>query len=366
LPRRRVPPARGKTTLRRASRTSQGEATMKTWATTNEGGRRRRATPFGAVLRGIRDAGIVASFAASLAAAVGQASEPAASSTPSASPAAAEKIRFHQRPPVVGDVVEQQLAVRLDLQTQIVQSGQVAHQSTHEMGREQRRRVEVLTVVDGRLHQARVTFHSARHQAPAQGDPGRLEPLPIHGKTYLVDMSGQTPSVTDAGGAIPPLQEYELVVDAAAQLGKPHPLSQFLVGRELAVGERLLLPRALAEELLGLDDEVGAIKKFELTLLRVEPSAEAEQSPRAVFAAAVETMPDEDSAMELAVKGQIVLEAATCRSLSAEFQGPVQATSIERTAAGIFQYVAAGEVQVAIQSAYGEARLTRSPSLLRR
>jgi hypothetical protein len=280
--------------------------------------------------------------------------------------APAGKVRFRQRPPIVGDVVDQQVAVRLHLNTQIVQSGQVAHQSASEMGREQQRHIEALAVEDGKLVKARVDFRSSRNQSPGNADPQRLLTQPIHGKSYLVELVGETPKVTDEQGAIPPLEEYQLVADAIAQLGKPHPLAKFLLERELAVGERVLLPRAVAEELLGLDDEVGTVKRFELTLLRVEPADEDHASPRAVFAAKVETLPDEQSALEMAIEGELVLETETCRSVSAEFHGPVQMTSIERTPEGIFQYVASGEVEVSIRASYSQQRLTLLPGVLRR
>jgi hypothetical protein len=266
------------------------------------------------------------------------------------------RVKFTQCRVAVGDRVEQQFGVRLVLQTRIVQSGQVAHESTNDLGREQTRIVEVLEVADDKLRTARVTFPSSRNQTPDNPQPDQLLPQPVHGKSYVVTLADDQLRILDAQGAIPPRDEYDFVADALQNLGKPHPLSEYLLKHRLSLGERVLLPRKIAEELLGLGNELGEVKKFELQLLRVEPGPTSESSPRAVFSAHVETFANDRSPLEMAIVGQVVVETQTCRSLAADFRGPVQLRSVERTSQGIYQLSASGEVEVVIRSEYSPPR----------
>lgn len=267
-----------------------------------------------------------------------------------------QTVRFTQRPTRVGDRVGQELAVGLDVTSKFTQAGQIAHQSDTTMRREQTRLIEVLEAPEGQLLKARVAFPVSRVQRPEEAAGGELQPQPIEGKAYLATRRGEQLTITDAHGEMPPLEEYRAAREALETLGKPNLLASFLLERPIRVGERMLVPRAIARSLLGVGDELGAIKRFELQLLAVEPAEVPEASPRAVFTAKIETMANEQSPVELIVEGQVKIETETCRTVAANLEGPVQMSSIEQTAAGVFQFEATGALKVAIRSQYGTLR----------
>lgn len=277
---------------------------------------------------------------------------------PVAPPEPAQVVRFGRRPVQVGDTAQQQIAIGLDLMSRYTQSGQVANESQTTLRREQLRRIEVTAVADEKIEKATITFDRSRKQAPENPDPNELAMQPVEGKTYYAQRRDKTMLVTDSSGAIPPLEEFELVADVAQNLAKPNPLAQLLVERPIAVGERLLVPREAAAAVLGLRDQVGTIKRFELTLERVEPtpaapSAGGPTSPVAVFSAKIETTPSDTTPMEFTLTGTVAVEVDTCRTVEAAFHGPVQMSTVERTRGGIFQFSAAGDLTVSIRSQYG-------------
>ena len=295
--------------------------------------------------------------------------------SPGAVPQPAQVVRFGRRPVRVGDVAVQNVQVGLELTTRYTQSGQIANEGQATMQRQQRRRIETLAVEGDRLSEARLTFELSRNQSPENPDPAALVVQPVEGKTYFVSRRGEEVRITDASGSIPPLDEFKLVSDVAENIGKPNPLAKLLLERPIAVGERLLVSREIAATLLGLRDQVGTVKRFELTLERLEPTpllaprASAEPpSDVAVFAARIETLPNDATPMELTLTGQVKIEVDTCRAVAAEFDGPVQMSTIERTRADVFQFSAAGKLSLAIRSDYdylGAERLARRGAPLR-
>lgn len=265
-------------------------------------------------------------------------------------------VRFGQRETQVGDRVGQELAVGLDVSSRFTQAGQIAHQSDTTMRRNETRLIEVLETTEGQLRRARVTFPVSRLQRPEEGADAELKPQPIEGKTYLAIRDQQELTITDAEGEMPPLEEYRVAREALETLGKPNLLAKFLLERPIRVGERMLVPRAVARSLLGVGGELGTIKRFELQLLSVEPAEVAGASPRAVFAAKIETMANDQSPVELVVEGTVKIETETCRTVASNLEGPVQMSSVEQTAAGVFQFEATGALKVAIRSQYGTLR----------
>lgn len=274
-------------------------------------------------------------------------------------PEPAQLVRFARRAVQVGDLAQQEITLNLDMASRYVQSGQIANESRNVIRREQRRRVEVTAVADERIEAATISFDHSRKQSPENPDPNALAAQPIEGKSYFAQRRQKTMLVTDASGAIPPLEEYELVADVAQNLAKPNPLAPLLLERPIAVGQKILVPREAATAVLGLRDQVGTIKRFELTLTRVEPTpvvanAAAGQSTSevAVFAARIETLPNETTPMEFTLAGTLAVEVDSCRTVAAHFQGPVQMSTTERTRGGIFQFSAAGDLSVSIRSHY--------------
>jgi hypothetical protein len=267
-------------------------------------------------------------------------------------PGSRKFVRFQQQPAHVGDRVTQELGVHLDLKTTIIQSGQTAHESSNVMRRQQRRVIDVLEAAEGRATRVRAEFPVSRRQSPEMGSPDELARQPIEGKSYLMHREGEQLLVTDLEGRTPPLEEFKLVAESLENVGKPNPLAELLMSRAVVVGESFLVPRALVQQLLGFDDPVGTVRRFELTLVQLLPADERNPTERAVFTSGIEIAPNDQSPLAISLQGEMVVETKTCRLQSVKLQGPVSLSSIERTEGGIFQYTAGGALQLAIHSKY--------------
>ena len=199
---------------------------------------------------------------------------------PVAEPQPAQTVRFQRRPVQVGDRAQQEVTVGLQLSSRFTQSGQIANESQSTLRREQRRRIEVTGVEGDRIQTATIKFDHSRNQSPENPDPETLTVQVVEGKTYLAERRGEAMLVTDEAGVIPPLDEYKLVADVAENLGKPNPLANLLLERPIAVGQRILVPREAAASVLGLREQVGTVKRFELRLERLEPTPAVPSSKR--------------------------------------------------------------------------------------
>ena len=264
-------------------------------------------------------------------------------------PTSAASVRFSQQPAHVGDRVAQQLSVKLDLSTTITQSGQIANRSTTSLERQQLRLIEVQEVVAGHVRRAKVVFRKHREKSPENEDPQQLVAQSVEGKSYLVAREGKQLIVTDLEGAIPPQKEFEMVVNDMQMLGQPNPLAKFLVGRTLHVGDKLQLPKQIAEQLLGLGDPFGKVKKFEFQLQDLQV---IDEQPCAVFAAIIALAGDAQSPIKVNVQGQFAIQTASCRTVVSRLTGPLNLATTERTALGSYLYTVEGGLRVAIRSQY--------------
>lgn len=261
-------------------------------------------------------------------------------------------VRFKQRETCVGDRAVQRLGLNLAITTKIVQSGQVAHESSADLRRQQQRTIDVLEVAEGRAVKARATFDVSRRQSPDQPDPKSLAPLPIEGKSYFMSRKDDKLILTDLEGAIPPLEEYSLAVDSLDSVGKPNPLVAVLAGHEIKIGERVLVPRDQARSLLDFGSpELARVHRFELTLDRLAPVDKGGQ-PVAIFRVAIEVRPENEDDYSVHLNGEMAVEPETCRLASVDLAGPVHVSTIERTQLGIYQYTMSGDLRVAIRSQF--------------
>ncbi len=274
--------------------------------------------------------------------------------TPDAAPLG-PAVRFEQQETRVGDRAVQRLGLHLAIATKIVQSGQVAHESSADLRRQQQRTIDVLEVADGRAVKAKATFDLSRRQSPDDQAPAELKLLPIDGKSYLMSRDGDKLTVTDLEGGIPPLAEYKLVAESLESVGQPNPLAVVLAGRELRVGQRVFVPRDLAQALLGFGSpELARIHRFELTLNRLAPLVDGAE-PVAIFGVVIEVRPEDADDYAVHLSGELAVEPATCRLASIDLAGPVNVTTIERTAMGIYQQSLSGQLRVAIRSNFSTA-----------
>jgi hypothetical protein len=317
------------------------------------------ANSFAIVLRSILAMAIVvASHAVRADDVVNGGVQPATAQAPvadgGASPAAT--VHFTADPTKVGDRVVQRLGLQMAVTTKIIQSGQVANESSTQLRRQQQRTIDVLEVTDGRATKARASFEVCRRQLPDHPDPTKLTSQPIEGKSYLIIRNGDELTVTDAEGRMPPLEEYKLVAEALDGVGKPNPLTALLAGRDVPVGQPWLVPREIAQSLLGLGSpELAEVHRFELTLVRVAKPADGDGDAVAVFRAAIVMKPVTEEGLAIDLNGELAVEPSTCRLAAVDLAGPVHATTIERTRLGMFQHSVSGELRAAIRSQFGRA-----------
>ena len=258
---------------------------------------------------------------------------------------------FSQAPARPGDRVVQRLGVHLALATKITQSGQIAHESTNEMRRQQQRTIRVLEVADDRAVKAEASFQLSRRQSPENETPDKLLPQVIEGKSYLATRQGDDLSITDAAGGVPPAEELKLATESLETVGKPNPLAAALVNRRVAFGELIRVPRDVVQALLGMSEPLGTVHRFELTLVRLEPASDA-AGQVAVFMTDVEVRPNDVSPLSISLHGELAIETETCRLTSVDLAGPVQMSSVERTGGGVYNLSAGGELKLAIRSKY--------------
>jgi hypothetical protein len=274
---------------------------------------------------------------------------------------AGPRVAFVKRDTAVGDRAVQRTGMHLNVRTRIVQSGQIAHDSTSEIRSQQQRTVDVTGVTEGRATKARVAFQVARRQSPDNPTPTELSPLATEGKSYLLERVGDALKVTDAKGGAPPEDEFKIVSEALEGVGKPNPLAVVLGGRELAVGQRVFVPRDLAKSLLNLGSaDLAEINRFELTLDRIVPAKDAASSDQgvlssevAVFKVKIDVQPGEGGELGVTLNGEMGVEPVGCRLASVDLTGPVHVSTIERTQLGIYQYSMDGELKLAIRSEFG-------------
>ena len=266
---------------------------------------------------------------------------------------AAESVTFAHQPARVGDRAAQTVGVELVLNTSITQAGQQAHAGKNSMKRRQQRFVEVLDVVDGRVRRAHVSYPLSRVVATENDVPKDESVQPVEKKSYFVTRNGDRLHVTDEEGAIPTQAEYAIVVSGLQSLGLPNPLVSHLVGKTMRVGDRLQLPRKIAEQMMGFGGELGSVEKFELQLKSID-AIDGQQC--AVFAASIEAVGEIANPIRIHAYGQVAIQTETCRTVQAEISGPLTLSAAEHTPQGSFEYKAQGSMRLAVKSEYGHAR----------
>ncbi len=296
-----------------------------------------------------------------------------------------QQIRFDQQPTQVNDQVVQTVDVQIEIDTTITQAGQIAHQSAALQHRQVERMIEVKQVVDGQIRKAQVAFRTFRKRSHESKSPKSLsqnhaggyqrpeksEQLtdsetfskqfvaePVEGKSYRVTRDGKKLIVTDLNGAIPPQDEYQRVVDNLQTLGLPNPLTEFLLGKTVTLGECLQLPKKIAEKLLDFghtegEDLLGAIETFELRLTEIK---QIDGRQCAIFTAKIVVRGTDAGPIQMEVAGKFVFEVATTRALSTELHGPITLSVEQNTGQNSFHYAANGDVKIAIHSKYNRAR----------
>lgn len=280
---------------------------------------------------------------------------PAAYSSPAA-PAAAQTVTFQRRAPEIGDQIEQDFNVTLELTSMVRQNNQVLEKSKNDLRRTQRRVVTTTHVAKGVPVAVMVRYAQAGKQiatGPADGQlgPARSVSQPVEGKVYRVARDGEALLIKDEQGAIPPLDEYEIVALNMESLGRPNPLADFLAGQTIAVGQTVELPAGVAEKLMGLGGDLGKVTRFSIALQQI---ATVQGRRCAVFQSSIDAESIDSSQMRLAVDGPMAIEIDTCRAVEANFAGPIGMSETRGSLSATYQMTGTGKMAVAIASKYSD------------
>jgi hypothetical protein len=254
---------------------------------------------------------------------------------------------FTSSPVQVGEESTEQYRFQLDLEMTIKKDGFVVDTFPQKLDRRQQRQTTVLAVVDGSPRQARVVYRQSADVLTDRFETHPAEPRSVAGKTYLVARKGDELIFTDGQGQ--PVSEEEQTILAAdlASFGKPNPIAQFFNGQKLAVGARLKLPPKLVEKLLSMGGKPGDGSACEMTFVGVQ---QADGATCAVLDTTIRAQAEQGGAMNMVVKGRLLLEISTCRAVALDFGGPVQMEEDRGQGAGKFKLDSKGTIKIAIDS----------------
>jgi hypothetical protein len=278
--------------------------------------------------------------------------------SPSDSP---RSIHFARRAPQVGDQFEQQVTFDLKLHEVMRQGNKIEEQAEMVTRRRQRRVVTTSDVTNGTTVAALLRYPEATQQVITAREAKELptlsapvSPQPVQGKVYRCRRSGGELQITDEQGRIPPLDEYKIVAQNMETLGHASPLADYLGGRTVSIGEKLLLPHEVAERLLGLGDDLGQVSRFELVLDEVKTVGGAECG---VFSASVDAASNSASQMRMQVEGRLVIQTSTCRAIEGSFAGPLGMSETRGSLTETHQMTATGRISVGIATTYRDIAL---------
>lgn len=226
------------------------------------------------------------------------------------------QVTFQRRPARPGDRIDQRLEVSLQLESTTRNGQEIVSQQETSLKRVQQQTMVADEVVDGKTVAARVKFNQI--EQTRNDSPG--DPSPIEGKLYHCRQEGEQLKVTRDDGAIPTPQEYELVSASMASLGKINPLAEFFAGKTVRSGMKITLPQQVGTTLLGGDEALGKVSRFEMTLKEVVTRGTTQI---ARFDTELEAEAGDGAQMRLLLAGTIELEIETCRTQRLELDGPM-------------------------------------------
>ena len=284
-----------------------------------------------------------------------------ASFTRSASSNTTHQVTFSRQPAKVGDEVEQNIGLDLQLTLSMRQGNVVTGKSKTSVHTDVRRSVTTTEADNGLMTAVKVHYTTATKQSsvPEANDSSPKPadvPQPVQGKTYICRRNSGAKgelAITDTAGNRPPSEEYEIVSQQMQMVGRHNPLAQFLAGRTITIGEKVALPNDVASQIFNMGDKFGKVSRFTITLQKMELAGGVRC---AVFLASVEAISNNSTQMRLDVEGPLVVEVATCRAQKLSLTGPIAMSESRGTFSTAYQVIGTGRLQMSIASAYRDAK----------
>ena len=260
----------------------------------------------------------------------------------------ADFVTFSKRITEPGDQLDQSLTVASDLKIRKRQAQEIFEEEQRKSGRHQHRLVTVRSIEDERITEADAHFLASeeRFETNKANDP-------VVGKTYRCKIKDNKLTILTESGDIPPIAEFRVVARAMETLGKPNPLASYLVGKRVDIGETLELPNKIAQEAFGLDKKLGEVEKFTLTLKSIHTLG---ADKVATFKAAIEAAGSGSTQMRLFLDGDVAINAASSRVVSANLSGPIGMLESRGSYGNNYLVDGTGKMHLRISSKYLEVR----------
>ncbi len=281
----------------------------------------------------------------------------------------AQAVRFTRRPAQVGDQSEQTISFEMRLATTLRRGREIVDKNEKTIRNTQRRTVTTAEMDSSRTTGVRVKYEEAKTQvvgkpavnpnADAAAPADSTVVQPVSGKAYRcrreLGSEGQDDIgkliVTDDAGQVPPPAEYEIVAENMDAVGRINPLAEFLADRTIKIGEKVTLPKEVAERVFGTD-QFGQVTRFDLTLQKIQKE---DSGACAVFLANVEAAAHGTSQMGLQVEGPMVVQLETCRAIRTDLSGPIGMSETRGSYSTMHQLIGTGQLKMSVASVYHDA-----------
>ncbi|MCA9238771.1 MAG: hypothetical protein KDA37_01160 [Planctomycetales bacterium] len=268
------------------------------------------------------------------------------SETPTAEPGAAGgSVVFASRAAEPGQRVEQTVVIQLDLKSRSRQGADILEEAQTRMTRTRQRVVTTTRVESGLAVGAQVAYLQSR----LERDGASPTVDPIDGHTYNCLRKGEQLKVSTEQGAMPTKAEFDLVAENMETLGRENALATFLAGKRVSVGQRLTVPPDVARRLLGMKSQLGEVRRFELTLQKLEL---VDARPCAVFQADLEAQRTDGSQMRLLIGGPMTIEVDTCRAIASTLSGPIGMSHSTPDPRGRLQVDSTGRLSLSVAACF--------------
>lgn len=258
-----------------------------------------------------------------------------------------EVVEFRNRPAEIQDQVTQSIECHLNAERAIRQHKQVIDKSKQQFRRDQVRTVRVLQVSNGNATQALIQYEKSSTKIAVENGRVVEANQPVAGKTYLVERKQQELIIRSEKGLAVSEEEDQILRTQLQTFGLPNPLAQFLNGKRIRIGQSVDVPEEVARELLGLTGNNGKTDKL---ALRLSGMRSVSGTNCAVFETLLKSHSDESS-ISLLMKGELLIDPATCHTKTIELEGPVAISELRGPPEGRFMVSTNGSLKVAVRTA---------------
>lgn len=296
----------------------------------------------------MRVAKVVFLGVAVLSSAIGSVSEAQVKQASAEAPVPRQSLTFRNQPPEVGQRIWQHATVFANVTTRYTQRGQMISQSNRTLTREQIRRITIISRDSAGHATVRLQYEKARKSLTQRGLVPELKDQPVRGKTYIVSRPEEKLIVTYEDGSTPPKDEVEIVEKNMVSIGRANPLSKFLDGKTVFVGDRLVLPPELAKE-LGWNGEYGDISDV---ALRLKSAKSIGERWCGIFSSEINGKSAMAEGAATQMLGDIAIEVESCRTLSANMQVQLNSEQQRGPEGHTFTVAHRGRVNLNTQSRY--------------